>query len=211
MDDANASRRASDVVGQAVSGRQPRARLRFTQTLVVVLISPPTFGQVAVTASSIVTSTQPPRGLAPVCSPIHPIEGGAGCVPMEIVHALLERRHGLRSGLLSAPWQAVAALAKKLGARVRARRGVKGWSQAELAEAVGVGANYVGILERGQKLPTLDTLAAFAKALGCSPAELLDDGVARDPWADEVLAVASSVPKARRDLVLAVLRTLASA
>jgi transcriptional regulator with XRE-family HTH domain len=102
-------------------------------------------------------------------------------------------------------------IGEKLGARVRARRGVKGWSQAELAEAVGVGANYVGILERGQKLPTLDTLAAFAKALGCSPAELLDDGVARDPWADEVLAVASSVPKARRDLVLAVLRTLASA
>lgn len=100
---------------------------------------------------------------------------------------------------------------ERLGARVRARRGAKGWSQAELAEAVGVGANYVGILERGQKLPTLDTLVALAKALGCSPAELLDDGATRDPWADEVLAVAASVPKARRDLVLAVLRALASA
>ncbi len=98
----------------------------------------------------------------------------------------------------------------RLGSRIRARRKAKGWSQAELAEAVGVGANYIGILERGQKLPTLDTLVAVAKALGCSPAELLDEVQAKDPWLDEVIAVAGSVPKARREIVLAVLRAMAS-
>lgn len=99
----------------------------------------------------------------------------------------------------------------RLGARIRARRTAKGWSQAELAEAAGVGANYVGILERGVKLPTLDTLVSLAKALGVSVADLLDDsrGV-KDPWLDELVAVAASVPKGRRELVLAVLKAMAA-
>jgi transcriptional regulator with XRE-family HTH domain len=98
----------------------------------------------------------------------------------------------------------------RLGSRIRARRKARGWSQAELAEAVGVGANYIGILERGQKLPTLNTLVAAAKALGCSPAELLDDARAKDPWLDEAMTIVASVPKARRELALAVLKAMAS-
>lgn len=98
----------------------------------------------------------------------------------------------------------------RLGARIRARRKAKGWSQATLAEAVGVGANYIGILERGVKLPTLDTLVALAKALGASPADMLDDARAKDPWVDEVVTVAATVPKGRRELVLAVLKAMAS-
>lgn len=74
-----------------------------------------------------------------------------------------------------------------------------------------MGANYVGILERGQKLPTLDTLVALAKALGCGPAELLDDGQTKDPWVDELVTVAATVPKARRELALAVLKAMATA
>ena len=99
----------------------------------------------------------------------------------------------------------------RLGARIRARREAKGWTQAHLAEKVGVGPNYIGILERGQKLPTLDTLVRLAKALGCSPAELLDDTRAKDPWVDELAAVAATVPKGRRELVLAVLKAMATA
>lgn len=98
----------------------------------------------------------------------------------------------------------------RLGSRIRARRLAKGWSQAKLADAVEVGANYLGVLERGTKLPTLSMLIAMAKALGCSPAELLDDVTTKDPWLDEVVAIAESVPKGRRELVLAVLRAMAA-
>lgn len=71
--------------------------------------------------------------------------------------------------------------------------------------------NYVGLLERGLKLPTLDTLLALAKALGVGVAELLDDSRGHnDAWLDEVLAVATSVPKGRRELVLALLKVLAA-
>lgn len=99
----------------------------------------------------------------------------------------------------------------RLGARIRARRTAKGWSQAALAEKVGVGANYLGTLERGQKLAALDTLFAIAKALGCSPAELLDDAQSKDPWVDEMMTVAATVPKGRRELAMAVLKAMATA
>ena len=97
----------------------------------------------------------------------------------------------------------------RLGGRVRAHREAKGWSQARLAEAVGVTSNYVGVLERGQKLPTLDTLVALAKALGVPPGELLGAGE-RDPWLDEIVTLAKTVPSARRELAVQILRTLAT-
>lgn len=61
------------------------------------------------------------------------------------------------------------------------------------------------------KLPTLDTLVTLAKALGCSPAELLDDVTSKDPWLDEVIAVAGTMPKGRRELALAVLKAMVAA
>ena len=76
----------------------------------------------------------------------------------------------------------------RLGARIRARRTAKGLSQAALAESADVSANYIGVLERGVKLPTLDTLVALAKVLGCSAAELLDDPRAKDSWLDELVS-----------------------
>lgn len=74
---------------------------------------------------------------------------------------------------------------------------------------MGVGANYLGVLERGVKLPTLSMVVELAKALGCRPTELLDDATPKDAWLDEVVAVAASVPKGRRELVMAVLKAMA--
>lgn len=70
--------------------------------------------------------------------------------------------------------------------------------------------NYVGVIERGEKLPTLDTLARMAAALQTSLVALLDDPRARDGWLDEVRAVAQAIPEARRALTLAVLRAIAA-
>ena len=98
----------------------------------------------------------------------------------------------------------------RLGARIRARREALGLTQAALAERAGVTSNYVGVLERGLKLPTLDTLITLAKALETSPADLLGDVGVKDPWVADVLAVASSVPDSLRDLALAVLKTIAT-
>lgn len=98
----------------------------------------------------------------------------------------------------------------RLGARIRARREALGLTQAALAERANLTSNYVGVLERGLKLPTLDTLNTLAKALETTLVELLGDVGVKDPWVSDVLAVASSVPEPLRDLALAVLKTIAT-
>ena len=46
-----------------------------------------------------------------------------------------------------------------------------GWSQKELAEACQLSGGYVGLLETGQRTASLETIAALASALRCSPAD----------------------------------------
>jgi transcriptional regulator with XRE-family HTH domain len=99
-------------------------------------------------------------------------------------------------------------LGNLLGARLRERREAVGWSQAELAEAVGVTPNYVGVIERGEKLPTLETVEAVSRALGVSVGTLLADDAPDDPWARQAVALARAVPASHRDMTLAILRAI---
>jgi transcriptional regulator with XRE-family HTH domain len=101
-------------------------------------------------------------------------------------------------------------LGARIGERLRVRRESLRWSQAQLAEAAGVTPNYVGVVERGEKLPTLETLDAFARAIGASPGALIADDEP-DDWADEAVALARSVPVAQRRLLLAILRAAVTA
>lgn len=61
---------------------------------------------------------------------------------------------------------------RRLGDAVRTRRRSLKLSQEELAERVDCHRNYVGSVERGEQNVTVDMLMRFAKALGCSLAEL---------------------------------------
>jgi transcriptional regulator with XRE-family HTH domain len=99
---------------------------------------------------------------------------------------------------------------RRLGARIRASREALGLTQEQLAEAAHVTSNYVGVLERGQKLPSLDALDALARALKTSPAELLGQVRVQDEWLDELVSVAQTVPRSRRALALELLHVLAA-
>jgi transcriptional regulator with XRE-family HTH domain len=98
---------------------------------------------------------------------------------------------------------------KRLGDRLRARREAHGLSQAKLAELACVTPNYVGLIERGERLPTLDTLVRLAKALDVEPGELLGRVKVADEWLDEMASVAATVPRQLRAVALAMLRTVA--
>ena len=93
---------------------------------------------------------------------------------------------------------------------MRAGREALGLSQARLAELAHVTPNYVGLIERGLKLPTIDTLVNLAKALGAEPAELLGRVQVGDDWLDELASVAATVPKQLRPVALAVMKAIAS-
>ncbi|MCL6593392.1 MAG: helix-turn-helix domain-containing protein [Alicyclobacillus sp.] len=67
------------------------------------------------------------------------------------------------------------------GRRLRAYRKLKHWTQAELAEALGVSIAIVGGLERGTRLPTPDLLRRLTEVLQVSEEELYG----RDPTTSE--------------------------
>lgn len=56
---------------------------------------------------------------------------------------------------------------------VRAERTSRGWSQDELAHRSGLNRVYMGEVERGEKVVSLDTIAKIAAALDVKGGELL--------------------------------------
>lgn len=68
-----------------------------------------------------------------------------------------------------------------LGLRIKELRGLKGMTQEDLAEAVGVFRTYMSRIETGAGNPTFSVLLALAKALGVAIGELLDQPTTVQP------------------------------
>ena len=62
---------------------------------------------------------------------------------------------------------------KDIGKRIRRKRIETGWCQEELAEKVDLSAPYIGMIERGKKVPRLETFVEIANVLEVSADELL--------------------------------------
>ncbi len=60
------------------------------------------------------------------------------------------------------------------GRHLAAIRKAQGFSQEAFAYKCGIDRTYIGILERGEKSPTLNTLAKIAKSFNLSLSELLN-------------------------------------
>lgn len=64
---------------------------------------------------------------------------------------------------------------KAIGKRIKEKRLERSWSQENLSEKVGLSPVYIGMIERGEKQPKLDTFIRIANALNVSADELLED------------------------------------
>lgn len=62
-----------------------------------------------------------------------------------------------------------------IGKNIRKYRLLKKLRQEDLAEKAGLSINYVGAIERGEKVPSLETLLAIINALGVSADMILVD------------------------------------
>ncbi len=62
-----------------------------------------------------------------------------------------------------------------LGPRIRQFRQAKRWRQEQLAQKTSLSVSYIGMLERGEKLPKLSTFVRIANALEVTADELLSD------------------------------------
>ena len=61
------------------------------------------------------------------------------------------------------------------GRKVRQKRHELDLSQEKLAEQADLHTNYVGSVERGERNIALENIIALAKALKCSPRDLMPD------------------------------------
>lgn len=62
-----------------------------------------------------------------------------------------------------------------IGKNIQKYRKVQKMRQEDLAEQVDVSTNYIGMIERGEKIPSLETFLLIAKALSVSADQLLAD------------------------------------
>ena len=67
-----------------------------------------------------------------------------------------------------------------IGSNIRKYRKQKKFSQEKLAELAGLSPNYVGAVERGEKIPALETFLRLANALEVSADMLLADVLYRN-------------------------------
>ncbi|EKD95313.1 MAG: transcriptional regulator, XRE family [uncultured bacterium] len=63
---------------------------------------------------------------------------------------------------------------QKIAEKIRSIRKEKGISQEELAFKAGLNRAYVGYIERGERKPSVDTLAKLAKSLKVKLSEFVD-------------------------------------
>jgi len=66
---------------------------------------------------------------------------------------------------------------KKMGMRIRRRRREKGWTQGELAKMCGVSMSFIGHIERGSRIMSMDTFIKLCDVLDVSADGLLWDTV----------------------------------
>lgn len=62
-----------------------------------------------------------------------------------------------------------------IGKRIRKYREARGWRQEDFAEKIGLSVTSTGMIERGEKVPKLETFITIANTLGVSADLLLTD------------------------------------
>lgn len=66
---------------------------------------------------------------------------------------------------------------RDMGCRIRSLRTEKGLTQEQLAEMLGLSASFLGHMERGSRIASIDTLVALCRTLQVSPEYLLASGL----------------------------------
>lgn len=86
--------------------------------------------------------------------------------------------------------------ARAVGQRIKAAREKKNMTQEDLAACIDISPTHVSVIERGTKIPRMDTFVAIANVLGVSADDLLVDVVDRATAG----VLRSFLPPSRRSL-----------
>ena len=99
---------------------------------------------------------------------------------------------------------------KAVGRRIKEAREKRHLTQEELAARIDISPTHVSVIERGTKIPRLDTFVAIANALEVSGDALLLDVVdhAAESQASDLSAALEGRPWEEKRRILKVVRTL---
>ena len=99
---------------------------------------------------------------------------------------------------------------KAVGRRIKEAREKRHLTQEELAAPIDISPTHVSVIERGTKIPRLDTFVAIANALEVSGDALLLDVVdhAAESQASDLSAALEGLPWEEKRRILKVVRTL---
>ncbi len=85
----------------------------------------------------------------------------------------------------------------KMGMRIRQVRKAKGWSQDDLAKKCGISMSFLGHIERGSRIMSLETFVSICGALGTGADELLWGVV--HPQSDSLLDLWGKADRGKQD------------
>ncbi|MBR2296318.1 MAG: helix-turn-helix transcriptional regulator [Clostridia bacterium] len=97
-----------------------------------------------------------------------------------------------------------------IGKRIRKYREAKGWRQEDFAERIGLSVTYTGMIERGEKIPKLETFITIANALEVSADLLLADVLSTgySIKSSEMTEAISTLAPTERDRIYSVVSTM---
>ena len=100
--------------------------------------------------------------------------------------------------------------AQAVGHRIKVAREAKGLTQEELAVLVDLSPTHISVIERGVKVPNLDSFVAIANALGVSADALLIDVVecSTEGIANELSTRISKLPQREQRKILGAVQIL---
>lgn len=97
-----------------------------------------------------------------------------------------------------------------IGKRIRKYREAKGWRQEDFAERIGLSVTYTGMIERGEKVPKLETFITIANVLEVSADLLLVDVLSTgyNVKSSEMTEEISSLSPSERDRIYSVVNAM---
>ena len=97
-----------------------------------------------------------------------------------------------------------------IGKRIRKYREAKGWRQEDFAEKTGLSVTYTGMIERGEKVPKLETFITIANVLEVSADLLLADVLSTGYHikSSEMTEKISALTPTERDRIYSVVNTM---
>ena len=101
---------------------------------------------------------------------------------------------------------------KSLGKNLRSYRAKRGWSIKECAEKIGISTRYLADIERGDKIPKLETFVHIVNTLSASADDVLQDslGVGYLPKSNYIIRKLDGLDPVRKKQALDILDSVIS-